>query len=89
MVKPVKHQDAQTFDNKACIYLTSNELPECNNQVSTVKYPCFIQLNFRKQNVKQLNGLKMECLIWMMNEINQNINMFQNMTGFMKSLSTR
>ena len=28
MVKSVKHQDAQTFHNKAGIYLTCNELPD-------------------------------------------------------------
>ena len=28
MVKSVKHQDAQLFDNKAGIYLTCNELPD-------------------------------------------------------------
>ena len=28
IVKSVKHQDAQLFDNKAGIYLTCNELPD-------------------------------------------------------------
>ena len=28
MVKSIKHQDAQTSDNKAGIYLTCNELPD-------------------------------------------------------------
>ena len=28
MVRSVKHQDAQTFNNKADIYLTCNELPD-------------------------------------------------------------
>ena len=60
MVKSVKDQDAQTFDNKAGIYLTCNELPdfEWNNQMSTAEYLCFIQLNSRNQNVKHLSELK-------------------------------
>ena len=60
MVKLVKHQDAQTFDNKAGIYLTCNELFDfwVKHQMPIVEYPCFIQLNSWNQNVKHLSGLK-------------------------------
>ena len=60
MVKSVKHQDAQTFDNNVGIYLICNELPDFgwNNQMSTVEYLCFIQPNSRNQTVKHLSELK-------------------------------
>ena len=59
MVKSVKHQDAQTFDNKAgWLVVMSCQTLEWSNQMSTVEYRCFIQLNSRNQNLKHLNGLK-------------------------------
>ena len=59
-VQSVKHQDAQTFDNKAdIIYLTCNELPELSEP--KFEAPQWIEDN------------PIECLIWMINEINRNI----------------
>ena len=80
MVKSVKHQDAQTFDNRArIIYLTCNELPDFGVEQSNVD--CLISMfhttELPEPKCKAPQWIKdnpMECLIWMTNEINRNIN---------------
>ena len=42
MVKSVKHQDAQLFDNKTGIYLTFNELPEFGVEQPNVDRRIFV-----------------------------------------------
>ena len=59
MVKSVKHQDAQTFDNKVGIYLTCNELPDFVVEQPNVDHQIFVfhTTELRNQNVKHLNRL--------------------------------
>ena len=78
MVKSVKHQDAQTFDNKAGIYLTCNKLadfgveqPNADRRISVFHTT---ELPGRKSEAPQwIEDNPMKCLIWMINEINRNI----------------
>ena len=79
MGKSVKHQDAQTFDNKAGIYLTCNELPDFS-RVEQPNVDCrmsvFYTTEFPKPKCKAPQWIEdnpMEYLIWMINGINQNI----------------
>ena len=78
MVKSVKHQDAQTFGNKAGIYLTCNELPDFGVEQPNVD--CRISafhttelLETKYEAPQSIEDNPMECLIWMINEINRNI----------------
>ena len=78
MVKSVKHQDAQTFDNKAGIYLTCNELPNFGVEQPNVDRRISVfhttELPEPKCEAPQcFEDNPMECLIWMINEINRNI----------------
>ena len=78
MVKSVKHQDAQTFDNKAGIYLTCNKLadfgveqPNADRRISVFHTT---ELPGPKSEAPQwIEDNPMKCLIWMINEINRNI----------------
>ena len=78
MVKSVKHQDAQTFDNKAGIYLTCNELPDFGVEQPNVDRRISVfhttELPEPKCEAPQwIEDNPMECLIWMINEINRNV----------------
>ena len=78
MVKLVKHQDAQTFDNKAGVYLTCNELRDSGVEQPNVDRRISVfhttELMEPKSEAPQWNEDNlMECLIWMINEINRNI----------------
>ena len=78
MVKSVKHQDAQTFDNKAGIYLTCNELPDFGFEQPNVDHRICVfhitELPEPKCEAPQwIEDNPIECLIWMINEINRNI----------------
>ena len=78
MVKSVKHQDAQTFHNKAGIYLTCNELPDFGveqpNADRRISLFHTTELPEPKPEVPQwIEDNPMECLIWMINKINRNI----------------
>ena len=78
MVKSVKHQDAQTFDNKAGIYLTCNELPDFGVEQPNVDRRMSVfhttELPEPKCEAPQwIEDNPMECLIWMINEINRNV----------------
>ena len=78
MVKSVKHQDAQTFDNKEGIYLTCNELPDFGVEQPNVDRRISVfhttELPEPKCEAPQwIEDNPMECLIWMINEINRNV----------------
>ena len=78
MVKSVKHQDVQTFDNKAGIYLTCNELPDFGVEQPNVDRRIFVfhttELPEPKYEAPQwIEDNPMECLIWIINKINRNI----------------
>ena len=78
IVKSVKHQDAQTFGNKAGIYLTCNELPDFGVEQPNVDRRISVfhttELPEQKREAPQwVEDNPMECLIWMINEINRNI----------------
>ena len=78
MVKSVKYQDAQTFDNKAGIYLICNELPDFGVEQPNVDRRISVfhttELPEQKREAPQwIEDNPMECLIWMINEINRNI----------------
>ena len=78
MFKSVKHQDAQTFDNKVGIYLTCNELsdfgteqPNVDRRISvfyTTKLP-----ESKSEAPQWIEDNAIECLIWALKEINRNI----------------
>ena len=59
MVKSVKYQDAQMFDNKVGIYLSFNELPDFVVEQPNVDHQIFVfhTAELRNQNVKHLNRL--------------------------------
>ena len=68
MVKSVKHQDAQTFHNKAGIYLTCNELPDFGVEQPNVDRRISLfhttELPEPKSEVPQwIEDNPMECLI--------------------------
>ena len=78
MVKSVKYQDAQTFDNKAGIYLICNELPDFGVEQPNVDRRISVlyttELPERKSEAPRwTEDNPTECLIWMINEINRNI----------------
>ena len=78
MVKSVKHQDVQTFDNKAGIYLTCNELPDFGVEQPNVDHRVSAfhateLLESKSEAPQWIENNPMECLIWMINEINRNI----------------
>ena len=78
MVKSVKYQDAQTFDNKAGIYLICNELPDFGVEQPNVDRRISVfyttELPERKSEAPRwIEDNPTECLIWMINEINRNI----------------
>ena len=81
MVKSVKHQDAQTFDNKADIYLTCNKLPDFGAEQPNVdrRISVFHTTELPEPKCeapKWIEEIPMECLIWMINEINRNMKYF-------------
>ena len=68
MVKSVKHQDAQTCDNKAGIYLTRNELPDFGVEQTNVDRRISVfhttELPEPKSEAPQwIEDNPMECLI--------------------------
>ena len=78
MVKSVKHEDAQMFDNEAGIYLTCNELPDFGVEQPNVDHRISVfhttKLMEPKSEAPQwIEDNPMACLIWMINEINRNI----------------
>ena len=78
MVKPVKHQDAQKSGNKAGLYLTCNELPDFGVEQPDGDRPISVfhttELPETRCEAPQLiEDNPMECLIWMINEVNRNI----------------
>ena len=72
MVKSVKHQDAQTFNNKAGIYLTCNELPDFRVEQPNVDRGISVFHTFelpepKSETSQWIEDNTMECLIWMIN----------------------
>ena len=78
MAKSVKHQDAQKFDNKVGIFLTCNELPHLGVEQPNIEGLISLfhttELPELKCEAPQwIQDNTMECLIWMINEINRHI----------------
>ena len=78
MVKSVKHEDAQMFDNKAGIYLTCNELPDFGVEQPNVDCRISVfhttKLMEPKSEAPQwIEDNPMACLVWMINETIGNI----------------
>lgn len=78
MVKSVKHKDVKTFVNKKGIYVTCNELtyfgreqPNVDRRITvfhTTEIP-----GPKTEAPEWIENNPMECLIWIINEINRNI----------------
>lgn len=78
ILKSVKHQDVQTFDNKAGIYLNFNELPDFGNEQPNVDRRISVfyttKLPEPKSEAPQwIENNPKNGLISIINEINQNI----------------
>ena len=75
IIKSVKNQDNHSFDNKAGIYLTWNELP--NFGVEQPNVNCQISVfhatqpfETKSEGPQWIEDNPMVCLIWIINEIN-------------------
>lgn len=76
---PVKHEKAKIINNKAGIYITCNELPDFGTEQANVmrRLEVFTTKSLDSRHAEAPNWMAenaMQCLVWIANEINRNIN---------------
>ena len=87
MTRPVKFKDPEQLHNQAGMYLTCNVLPDFGDEQPNVNRRIAVFhtkeiKDIKTQAPKWIENNPMECLVWVINEINRNVHLIPRQERF-------